>query len=623
MKWTAFALSMAIAAGVISLSHCSAIAANETTPWRHAVTSIGTPKYSKGFKQFDYVNPDAPKGGLVRLPDTGSFDTLNPILRKGTPPAGLGLVYERLMVQSLDETVTEYGLIAEAIQFPKDFAWVKFRINPEAKWHDGTPITAEDVVWSFNTIKENNPRYRYYYKNVVKAEATAKREVLFTFDTKNNLELPNIVGQVMVLPKHWWTGKNADGEQRDITKTTLEPPLGSGPYKIGKVNAGRSITYERVADYWGKDLNVNIGSNNFDQIRYEVFLDETVALEALKGDQIDRRQEATAKLWATAYDIPAVQRGWMKKQEFTQPSNASGLMAAFIPNLRKEKFQDRRVRQALNYALDFESLNRDLFFDLYSRIDSYYYDTALSARGLPKGQELSILNEFAEELPEGLLQTPYKNPVAKDNRQLRENLRKANDLLKAAGYVRKGDQLVHAKTGEPLTIEYLLNGNRFEKIGLRYQAALARLGIEMTLRPVDTSQYVNRVRARDFDMIYTGWVQSLRPGNEQREYWGSAAAEKPTSSNYAGIKNPLIDKLIERLIISKDYEELKAATRALDRVLLWNSYVIPGWTSPEDRYVVWDRFSHPQPLPQYSIGFPTIWWFDKEKAAKIAKERAE
>ncbi|WP_310621847.1 extracellular solute-binding protein [Flexibacterium corallicola] len=589
--------------------------------WRYASSLLSTPKYEKDFKYFDYVNPDAPKGGTARLAATGTFDSTNWVLPKGTRAAYLPVIYDTLMVSSMDEDSVEYGLLAEALQYPEDYSWVKYQLREGAHWHDGVPITPDDVKWSFEQWTALSPQYRFYYQNVQSVEVTGPREVTFTFDQKNNRELPKIVGQITVLPKHWWTGKDAKGKQRDISKGTLEVPLGSGPYRLGSLVAGKSLTYERVPDYWGRDLPVNVGQNNFDKIRFDYYRDETVELEAFKADQFDWRREATAKNWATAYDTPAVRSGQIIKEKFIQLSRGRGLMVGFIPNLRREKFQDTRVRRALNYALNFQEMNRTIFFGLYDRINSYFFGTELAARGLPEGLELQILEKYRSELPETVFTTPYTNPVANTPKEERQNLRKALSLFKEAGYVQRNSKLVNAKTGEPFTIEYLMNGNRFERIGLRYQTSLRKIGIELKLRTVDSSQYVARLRSRDYDFIYTGWAQSLSPGNEQRDYWGSAAADVEASQNYAGIKNSVIDDLVARLIQAKNREELVAMTRALDRVLLAHNYVVPGWTSLYAFVAHWDRFGRPEKLPEYAIGFPDIWWYDQEKAAKIERQQ--
>ncbi len=585
--------------------------------WRYATSINGKPALPEGFKHFPYVNPDAPKGGRVRMAWTGTFDSLNIVPNKGVTEIGIGLIYDTLVTPSSDEISTEYGLIANAIKYPDDFSWVEYRLNPNARWHDGRQITTEDVAWSFDQLRTLNPIYKTYYKHVTDYEILSPTEIRFNFVAAGNREAPQIIGQLAILPKHWWTANDKDGKPRDVSRSTLEPPLGSGAYRVGKVVPGRSITYERVEDYWAKDLNVNVGKNNFDTIAFEYYRDETVELEAFKADRFDWRTEATAKNWATAYDVPAVRRGDIVKEQFPQTHRGIGQMVGFILNTRREEFQDRRVRRALNYALNFEEMNRALFFDQYSRITSYFNGTELASSGLPEGRELEILKSLKSPVPQGVFSEPYENPVSEDARQERSNLRTAINLLKQAGYVQKNGKLVNKETGEPFTIEYLMNSGRFEPVLLRYQASLKKLGIDLQLRVVDTSQYTNRVRSRDFDMIYNHWLQTLSPGNEQRGFWGSASADDELSRNYAGIQDLAIDELIELLINAEDREELIAATKALDRVLMWHQYVVPGWTQPYSNTARWDRFSHPKQLPEYAVGFPTIWWWDEAKAAKL------
>jgi microcin C transport system substrate-binding protein len=587
--------------------------------WRHATALTGDPKYPEGFAHFDYVNPDAPKGGVVRFGSQGGFDSFNPILdTSGTPAAGMGYLYDTLMTSSYDELniSAEYGLLAEAVKYPADYSSVTFRLRPEARWHDGEPVTPEDVVWSFEQTVANNPNQRFYYNHVTKAEVTGEREVTFTFDMPGNRELPHIMGQLQVLPKHWWEGKDTRGRQRDISRTTLEPPLGSGPYRIKSFVPGRTVVYERVPDYWAKDLNINVGLYNFDEIRFEEFRDSTVLIAAFKGDQYDWRLENSAKAWATEYNFPAVQEGKVVVQTF--PDKASGTMQAFIPNLRREKFQDKRVRLALNYAFDFEALKDAIFFGQYKRINSFFAGTELASSGLPQGRELEILESVRDLVPPEVFTTPYTNPVSDTPEAKRNNLREALRLLKEAGYELRGSQLVDKETGRPFTIEVLIFDPSTERYLLPYQQDLAKIGIEMTIRSVDTPQYVERVRKRDFDMIIAGWGQSLSPGNEQRGYWGSSSANEPNSRNYAGISDPGVDALIEKVIYAKDREELVAATKALDRVLLWHHYVIPQFYSDVYRTARWNRFGHSENIPIYTPGFPDIWWYDADKAAKVA-----
>jgi microcin C transport system substrate-binding protein len=522
------------------------------------------------------------------------------------------------MASSFDEIdiSAQYGLLAEAMKYPPDYSSVTFRLRPEARWHDGRPITPEDVVWSFQMLIKHNPDQRFYYSHVTKAEITGEREVTFTFDAPGNRELPHIMGQLLVLPKHWWEGKDAQGRQRDIGKTTLEPPLGSGPYRIKSFEPNRTVVYERVADYWGKDLNVNVGSYNFDEIQYDEYRDTQVLLEAFKGDQYDWRTENSAKNWATGYNFPARQQGKVILEMF--PDESSGLMQAFVMNLRLPKFQDIRVREALDLAFNFEAMEHTVFFGQYQRINSYFAGTELAAIGLPTGRELEILETVRDQVPPEVFTKEYKSPTAPTPEAERANLQRALELLKAAGYELRGRKLVKADSGEPFTIEFVDEDPNAERLILPYKQNLAKIGIEMTLRVVDTPQYIQRIRNRDFEMTTLGWPESLSPGNEQRGFWGSAAADEANSRNYAGIKNPAVDKLIEQVIYAKDREELVAATRALDRVLLWNRYVVPQFHIAAFRTARWDRFGRPQNIPPYTHGFPDIWWYDVEKAQAVA-----
>ncbi|PLX38741.1 MAG: hypothetical protein C0606_07500 [Hyphomicrobiales bacterium] len=584
--------------------------------WRHATSLVGEPALAADFPHFRYVNPQAPKGGEVRLSTTGAFDSFNPILPKGDSAPGLGHVFETLMKRAYDEADISamYGLIAEAIQYPDDFSWAKFRLRAEAKWHDGTPITPQDVVWSFEKQVELNPNIRFYYSHVAKAEVTGEREVTFTFDQAGNRELPHIVGELTVLPQHWWEGADKDGKQRSIEKTILEPPLGSGPYRVGSFDAGRTVTFERVEDYWAKDLPVALGQDNFDKMRYEVFRDSNVLLEAFKGDQFDWRDENSAKSWATGYDFPAVRDGRVVLETFDD--KARGIMQAFVVNLRRQKFADPRVRRALNLAFDFESINRTIFYSQYKRVDSFFAGTDLAATGVPEGRELEILEEVRGKVPDEVFTTPYTNPVGGDTGALRNNLREALGLLRDAGWKLDGRNLVNAKTGEPFTIEYLSVDPNFERVVLPYAQNLKKIGIELSIRVVDTSQYLNRLRSFDYDMITFSWGESLSPGNEQRSFWGSKAADNSASRNFAGIKDPAVDALIEKIIFANGREDLVAAVKALDRVLLWNNFVIPQWYLNIDRTARWDRFSRPDVTLEFSHAFPDIWWWDAEKAAR-------
>lgn len=592
----------------------------EAPVWHHAGAFFGEPKYPEGFERFDYVNPDAPVGGTVRLSSMGSFDTFNPLLPQGEPADGLGLIYESLTSPSLDEVNTQYGNLAEAFSYPADYSSVTFRMNPRAKWADGEPITTDDVIWSFNKAIELNPNQANYYANVTGAASNAPGEVTFSFDQTGNRELPLIMGQLLVLPKHWWEGMGPNGQPRDIGKSTLEPPLGSGPYKLAAFTAGRSITYERDPNYWGLTEPANIGQNNFQTMRYEYFLDTTAQFEGFKGDQFDWWDENLALRWQNDYTFPSVTDGRVIKELFENPYRDSGVLVGFVPNQRRPLFQNEALREAMLYAFDFEELDKLRFFGQYDRINSYFFGTEFASSGLPEGEELEILNSVKDKVPERVFTTEYANPVSGDPTKLRENLRTANQLLTAAGYTLQGNQLLDP-TGAPVAFEILLNGPTIEPIAQALVTNLKRLGMNVTIRPVDSAQYIERVQNRDFDVIYSGWAQSLSPGNEQRYFWGSAAADQNDSSNYAGIKDPGIDALIDKIIFADDRETLIAATRALDRVLLAHHFTVPTYTLRHARIARWDRFSHPDPLPEFSIGFPTVWWWDEEKAAKVGAPR--
>ncbi len=581
--------------------------------WRHGVSKFGDLKYPAGFKQFDYVNPKAPKGGSASQIALGTFDNLNMVVTgvKGALAQGVDLLYDTLFVSSLDEVSSVYGLIAESVSYPDDFSSATYKLRAEAKWHDGKPVTPEDVIFSFEAFKKFSPQAGASYKQVLKAEKTGDREVKFTFEGTGNRELPQIVGQLTVLPKDWWEGTNSDGKKRSVGETTLEPPLGSGPYRVKDLSPGHNIIYERVKDYWGKDLNVNLGRDNFDELRFEYFRDATVAIEAFKANTVDWRTENSAKNWATAYDFPAVADKRVILEEF--PIANIGIMQAFAFNIRRDKFKDPRVRLAFNYAFDFQELNKQLFYGQYKRISSYFEGTDLAATGLPKKRELELLETVRDKVPDEVFHKVYTNPTGDP----RANQREAIRLFRAAGYEVQNQQLVNAKTSEPFAVELLANAPLFERIFLYYKPALERLGITVSVRTVDEAQYENRLRGWDFDIVVYAWGESLLPGNELRGFFGSQAADQPGAENVIGIKNPAVDAMIEKVVFAKSEEELVASARALDRILLWNHYVVPQWAYGKIRTARWDRFGRPQKLPKYGMAaFPTLWWWDEARAAK-------
>ncbi|MBW2065789.1 MAG: ABC transporter substrate-binding protein, partial [Deltaproteobacteria bacterium] len=510
MKTTLYmSILLALLLGLVTTA-----AAEDSVPPVHALAMHGKPKYGPDFRHFDYADPSALKGGGARLHAIGTFDTLNGFTLKGIPAAGLGNMYDTLLVSSDDEAFTEYGLLAQSIQIPKDRSWVIFTLRPEARWHDGKPITVEDVIFSLETLKKKgHPFYRAYYANVARAEMAGERRVKFIFSGGENRELPLIIEQLPILPKHYWQG-------RDFQKTTLEPPLGSGPYRIKAFSPGRSITYERVPNYWGRDLPVNRGRYNFQIIRYDYYRDSTVALQAFKAGEYDFRQENSSKDWATAYDIPAVKEGLIVREAIPheQPTGMQG----FVYNIRKSIFKDRRVREALAYAFDFEWTNRNLFYGQYTRTKSYFSNSELASRGLPGPEELKILEPFRDKLPPEVFTRVYEPPSTAGERSIRSNLRKALKLLTEAGWIFKGRKLVNRETGAPFTFEILLNSPTWERIALPFAKNLERLGIDVRVRTVDTAQYQKRVEEFDFDMIVDVFPQSLSPGNEQRDFWSSA-----------------------------------------------------------------------------------------------------
>ncbi len=565
-------------------------------------------KYKPGFTHFDYVNTEAPKGGNLNLSTAGTFDTFNPLLSKGEVAVGLSLVFDTLMKSADDELLASYGLLAEGVSFPDDVSSATFRLRKEAKWADGSPVTPEDVVFSLDKSKELNPLLSNYYKHVVKAEKTGERDVTFTFDEKGNRELPNILGQLQIVPKAWWESNGPDGKPRDISKTTLEPVMGSGPYKIAAFSPGGKMTFELRDDYWGKDLNVNVGQNNFRTISYTYFGDRDVEFEAFRAGSIDYWYENSAARWATGFDFPAVKDGRVKREELENPFRATGVMQALVPNMRREIFKDERVREALNYAFDFEELNRTVAFNSYKRVDSYFWGTELASHGVPEGRELEILQGMKDKVPPEIFTTPYVNPVGGNPQKSRDNLRKAVALLKEAGYEIKGNAMINSNTGKPLSFEILLSSAILERWAVPYTQNLRKIGIDARVRTVDPAQYTNRARAFDYDMTWVVWAETMNPGNEQADYWGSGSVNQQGSRNYAGIANPAVDELVKMIIFAPNRDDQVAAIKAMDRVLLANHYVVPLYYGNTARIAYRTTLTHPAELPTYATGFPDVWW---------------
>ena len=587
-------------------------AADRGVAGAHALSIHGDVKYGPDFAHFDYADPDAPKGGAVTLAAIGTYDSFNGFILKGVSAASLGLIYDTLMIGAEDEPFTEYGLLAESVDMPEDRSWVEFALRPEARWHDGEPVTAGDVVWTFETLREKgHPFFRQYYADVDSVASPAPGRVRFAFSDTTNRELPLIVGQLTVLPRHYW-------EDRDFAETTLEPPPGSGPYRIAGFDAGRSITYERAPDYWARGLPVNRGRYNFDRIRFDYYRDNTIALEAFKAGEIDFRVENNSKDWATQYDFPAAAEGRVVVEEIGHEIGTG--MQGFWFNTRKGKFADARVRDALAHAFDFEWTNENLFYGQYARTASFYSNTELAASGRPEGLEAEILECFRGRLPEEAFGAPLA-PPSTEGGSIRANLRKARGMLEEAGWTVRDGALVREATGEPMEIEFLLVSPAFERVIGPYAKNLERLGVAARIRTVDSAQYQKRVEDFDFDMIVASIGQSQSPGNEQRNQWSSAAADIPGSQNYAGIKDPVVDALVDLVIQAPSRAALVAATRALDRALLQGRYLVPNWHIRSFRLAYWNKFGRPAQPPRYGLGFPGLWWVDAALEERLSAAR--
>ncbi|MCK9992954.1 MAG: microcin C transport system substrate-binding protein [Alphaproteobacteria bacterium] len=582
----------------------------------HGLSAFGDLKYPENFAHFSYVNPDAPQGGTLSMigsSGTTSFDSLNAFILKGQPAEGLELLFDSLMVRAQDEPDAMYGLLAQSADIADDRQSVIFHLRPEARFHDATPVTAEDVVFSFDTLKKHgHPFISLPLRDVARAEALDAQTVRFVFSGSETRDLPLVVAQLPILSKAYY-------KAHDFTATAMEPPLGSGPYRVKDAQPGRAITYARNADYWGWNLPVNRGRYNFAIIRYDFFRDRPVAFEAFKANAYDLREEFTSKTWATEYDFPARRDGRVVRATLPD-ENPSGVQGFFI-NLRRGKFSDIRVRQALDLAFDFEWANRNLFFGLYDRTDSYFENSSLAASGLPDAAELALLEPHRGKLPAAAFARAYTPPVTNGTGNLREELIKAGALLDAAGWRVKDGKRVNAK-GEPLSIEFLNYEAAFERIISPYLRNLKRLGIDARLRTVDPSQYEARIEAFDFDITTSRYVQRNTPGIELRGYFSSAAAAQPGSRNIAGISDPVVDALIEAVIAAKDRAALTAASRALDRVLRSQHYWVPQWFKGVHTIAYWDRFGRPPAVPKYDTGIIDTWWVDPAKAARIESGKA-
>jgi microcin C transport system substrate-binding protein len=581
-------------------------------PVRHdAISLVGPPALPPDFTHFPYTNPDAPKGGEVMLSAIGTFDSFNPFIVRGTAAGDIGRVWDTLMRQNLDESDAEYGHIARAMEIAADGRSVAFDLRPEARFADGTPITADDVAWTFNTlITQGRPNYRQYYADVDSVSVEGPQRVVFHLKTDRNRELPEILGQLAVLPRHWWQG-------RDFSRPLADPPLGSGPYRVDHFELGRTLVLARQRDYWAANLPTARGLDNFDTRRTEYFRDLTVAREAFKAGQIDFRQENVAKDWATAYDFPAVRDGLVKKEAIRHhlPTGMQG----FAMNTRREIFANRLTREALAIVFDFEWANKNLFYGAYTRTESYFSNSDLASGGLPQGAELALLDRYRAKLPAELFTEPFKLPATDGSGNNRKELMRALALLREAGWHVKDRRMVDAD-GEKLRFEILLDQPSYERVALPYVQWLDRIGIEARVRTVDPAQYQRLIDTYDYDMTMLVIPESDSPGNEQIGYWTCAAAKHEGGDNVMGVCNPVVDALVGDVVTAADRPSLVAATRALDRVLLWNWYVVPNWHLDSLWIAYWDRFGRPSQLVRPGVIFDA-WWIDPAKAARIDAAR--
>lgn len=578
----------------------------------HALGLLEAPALPADYTHFPWVNPNAPKGGEIALTALGSFDSFNPFILRGTAAVGVGMIYDTLLTRNLDEQTAEYGALVETIELPADRKGVAFELREGARWHDGRPVTAEDVVWTFNALRtQGRPFYRAYWADVSEVVAEGARRVVFRFSTAENRELPLILGEMVVLPKHWWEG-------RDFARPSLDVPLGSGAYRIDRFEPNRSVVYRRVADYWGTALPCAKGQNNFDIVRYEYFRDTTVAFEAFKAGQIDFRTENVARDWATGYDFPAMRRGLVKREEIRHEIPTG--MQAFAMNLRRPLFQDNRVRRALLEVFDFEWMNQNLFYGAYARTTSYFSNSDYAATGLPQGREREILERFRGRIPDAVFTEEYRLPVTDGSGNNRPGAQRALALLREAGWTVRDRRLTNAQ-GQRFEFEILLSSPTFERVALPYTQWLERIGVTARVRTVDPAQYQVRMDGFDYDMTVDVIGQGFSPGNEQRDYFTCTKARENGSQNIAGFCDPVLDELVEMVIAAPDRQELIHRTRALDRVLQHGNYLIPNWHSRTFRIAFWDRFGQPERNPRYGLGFPTAWWVDAQRDAALAAAR--
>ena len=596
--------------------HCGAEAAEK----KHGLSIFGELKYPADFKHLDYVNPNAPKGGrLVKIGTIAiaPFNSFNPFILKGDYPQGYDLTYDSLMTRALDEPDSVYGLVAHSVEVADDKSSATFFMRPEARFSDGSPLTAEDVVFTLTSLKEKgHPLYRITLQDVTKAEAIDAHTVRFFFTGPRTRDLPLVAAGMPIISKKYYTTPREDGVIVKFEETSLRPPVTSGPYRVGKYEPGKYITYERRNDYWAKNLPINAGQYNFDQIRFDHYQNRNVELDALLSGIVDLREDFTSRDWATAYDVPAVRQ--KRVLRYQQPDHRPSGTQGFFINTRREKFKDVRVRKALDLVFDYEWMNRNLFFGIYTRTHSYFENSDMKAVGLPTPEELAILEPFRDKLPKEVFGLPYLPPVNDGFNLSRDHLRKASELLDEAGWKLVDGRRVKTVNGrqETLAIEFMIESPSSERVVLPYQTNLRKLGIVAVLRQVDAAQYQNRTKSFDFDLLGRRYALGLTPGPELKSFWGTELGKREGGYNLSGISDPVVDALLEKVTMAKSRSELNAICRALDRVLRAGHYWVPNWYKASFNIAYWDKYSRPSVTPKYDTHHASIistWWYDRRE----------
>ncbi|MEZ8302402.1 extracellular solute-binding protein [Vibrio splendidus] len=585
----------------------SAVTVIETTQ----LVGFGEAKYPADFAHFDYVNPDAPKQGKVTYGSIGTYDSFNRFGSRGVAASYTGEIYDTLMFSPSDEIDAYYPLIASKVRYASDFTWMEIDINPNAKFQDGEPITAHDVAFTFDKFsKEGVPQYRVYYKEIKSVKAVSDLVVRIEMNSPNREKLFSFAQSTRVLPEHFW-------KDRKLSEPLSEPPVGSGPYKIISYKSGQSVTYGLDENYWAADLPVNVGRNNFKQVQYDYYRDDTVMLEAFKAGEFDLRTENSAKFWANSYTGANFDKGYIIKEEINheKPETTQG----FVFNIQSPVFSDPKVREALTYAMDFEWMNKNMFYGQYKRTRSYFQNTDYEAKGLPSEAEVELLSQYKDQIPPRVFTEEFQPSVTDGSGRIRSQMRTAFKLLKEAGWVLKDKVMTNEKTGKPMSFELLIYSPTTERIATPVQKNLKRMGIEMKIRTIDTTQYIKRLRDRDFDMVSSSFSANPYPSPNLMIVWNSNYID--STYNTAGVMDPVVDALTEEIARNQQHpEKLLTLGRSLDRVLQWNFYNIPQWHVGEYRVAMWDKFERPDVLPKYDLGIDT-WWISEEKAALLPEKR--